>query len=172
MKRLPVLLLVIALVACKEVSYKEPQPKGVSSLAQVPSKLQGSYQFTDDKGNTETIIITKRGFYAKSEPKDYWKLSDSLVMKTYENFYFISKNENPEWVLRVLQLEKTGDLAYWSMEYGEDFNGFLERLGREIQIDSTEVKDEKLYQIDPSPKELIGLLNKGYFKKVVLKKKK
>jgi hypothetical protein len=72
----------------------------------------------------------------------------------------------------VIRQERNGDISYLSMEYGDDFNGFLERLSLDIPIDSLEVKGKKLYQIDPSPKELMDLLNKGYFKHVVLKKVK
>jgi hypothetical protein len=164
------LLLVILIVACKEVSYKEPQPRGMKPLAQVPSKLQGNYQFADEKGQVDTIVITKRGFYAKNEPKDFYALSDTLVMKSYRDHFFISKNEHPEWVLRIIKQEKNGDVAYLYMEYGDNFPAFLEKLSHDIPIDSLEVNGEKLYQIDPSSRELMELISKGYFKKVILKK--
>jgi len=171
MKRLCFFLLLSAF-ACKEVSFKEPQPKDVRSLSQVPSKLYGNYLFTDDKGNPDTIVISKKGFYAKGDPKDLYAISDTLVMKSYRDHYFISKNEDPEWLLRVIRQEKNGDISYMSMEYGDDFNGFLQRLTLDVRVDSSEVKGKKLYQIDPSPKELMDLMNKGYFKHVLLKKVK
>jgi hypothetical protein len=169
MKRLSFFLL-LSVFACKEVSYKEPQPKEVKPLAQIPAKLYGNYLFKDDKGNPDTIVIAKKGFYAKSDPKDLYALSDSLVMKSHRDYYFISKNENPEWLLRVIHQEKNGDISYMSMDYGDNFNIFLQRLSLDTRVDSLEVNGEKLYQIDPSAKELMDILNKGYFKEVVLKK--
>jgi hypothetical protein len=47
----------------------------------------------------------------------------------------------------------------------KSFNEFLLMLNEEIEIDSIEEDNRKLYQIDPSPKKLISLIEKGYFKK-------
>jgi hypothetical protein len=171
-KRIFAIALLITLAgSCKEVSFKEPQPKGLKAMNQVPPRMEGSYAIRDDKGvTTDTLVVTRKGFYARSQPADLRKLSDSLVMKSYKGYYFISKDEHPEWVLRVVKQENNGDLLYMSMQYGDDFHGFLRRLSQEIPIDSTQHGDEKLYQIDPSPKKLTDLIDKGYFTKVVLKK--
>jgi hypothetical protein len=173
-KRIATLVVLVTLAAsCKEVSFKEPQPKGVKAINQVPKHLQGSYAISDDKGaTTDTLVITNKGFYARSQPKDFRTLGDSLIMKSYKGYYFISKDEHPEWVLRVVKQENNGDLYYMSMQYGNDFHGFLRGLGREITIDSSRhgSENEKLYQIDPSPKKLMELMDKGYFTKTVLKK--
>lgn len=172
MKKIAAITICLALaVGCKEVSFKEPQPKGVRPISQVPVRMLGSYALKDDKGiTTDTLVVTKTGFYARSQPKDFRTLSDSLIMKAYRGYYFISKHEHPEWVLRVVKQESNGDLYYMSMQYGDDFHGFVKRLAQEIPVDSTHYSKEKLYQIDPSPKKLIELINKGYFTKVVLKK--
>lgn len=159
--------------SCKEVSFKEAQPKGIKPINQVPARLQGSYAISDDQGaTTDTLVITNKGFYARSQPKDFRTLGDSLIMKSYKGHYFISKDEHPEWVLRVVKPEKNGDLSYMSMQYGNDFHGFLRRLGRDIPIDSSRYgsQNEKLYQIDPLPKKLMELMDKGYFTRTVLKK--
>jgi hypothetical protein len=172
MKRIAIIT-IIALIAasCKEVSFREPQPKGIKAINQVPARLQGSYAIKDDKGAVaDTLVVTRKGFYARSQPKDFRTLGDSLVMKSYHGYYFVNKDEHPEWVLRVVRQESNGDLAYMSMEYGDDFHGFLRRLSQEIPIDSTIHDAEKRYQIDPSPKKLVELIDKGYFTKVVLKK--
>lgn len=172
MKRIAILT-IIALIAvsCKEVSFKEPQPKGIKPTVQIPTRLQGSYAIKDEKGVVnDTLVVTRKGFYARSQPKDYRPLSDSLIMKSYHGYYFINKDEHPEWVLRVVKQEANGDLSYMSMQYGEDFHGFLRRLSQEIPIDSTIQDAEKRYQIDPSPKKLEELIDKGYFTKTVLKK--
>jgi hypothetical protein len=44
-------------------------------------------------------------------------------------------------------------------------------MSKEVPLDSSEVNGEKLYQIDPTPKQLIRLIKKGYFKKTILMKR-
>ena len=98
-------------------------------------------------------------------------LGDSLVLKHYKGYYFLSINNNPEWLLRVIQQEKNGDLVYMDMsEENNDFSRLVKKVSSEIRVDSIELKDEKLYQIDPTPQQLISLINKGYFKRTLLKK--
>lgn len=80
-------------------------------------------------------------------------------------------NGNPEWFLRVIKRESNGDLVYMSLEQEQnDFGSFVKKLSTVINIDSVQLKDEKLYQIDPTPKELVTLIDRGYFKKITLKK--
>ncbi len=95
-------------------------------------------------------------------------LGDSLVLKRYKGYYFVNINEDPEWLLRVIKREKNGDLTYMSMDTEDrPFNDLVNDLAREVGIDSVELDDEKLYQIDPSPGELIKLIKKGYFKNTI-----
>ncbi len=94
------------------------------------------------------------------------------MLKKYQGYYFFNDNENPEWLLRVIIKEANGDLSCLSMDPGEkSFNEFLYALTKEIEIDSFEVDKEMLYQIDPTPKQLIGLIKKGYFKESIILKK-
>jgi hypothetical protein len=94
------------------------------------------------------------------------------VLKKFKGYYFISVNENPEWLLRVVEQEKNGDLVYMTMdEEGTSFKDFLTKVSQEIRVDSVEVNGEKLYQIDPSPKQLTKLIEKGYFRKTLRMKK-
>jgi hypothetical protein len=51
------------------------------------------------------------------------------------------------------------------------FNQYLLELNEVIKIDSSEVDGEKLYQIDPSPRELYSLMRKGFFRKSLTIKK-
>src|SRR5690606_800375 len=99
-------------------------------------------------------------------------LGDSLVLKKYKGYYFFNDNEDPEWLLRVVKLESNGDISYFFMDPGEKtFNEYLLELTREIKIDSSEVNGEKLYQIDPSPKQLLSLIRDGFFRKSLTLKK-
>lgn len=165
------ILATILVVACREVSYRDPQPKGIRALSQVPTRLQGNYLFIDEKGGKDTIIITRNSFYAKSDPKkDVYTLSDTLIMKTYKGYYFFNKRDDSTWLLRVVKQEKSGDIIYMAMG-GEDFNAFLIKLSREIRIDSVDLGKGMIYQIDPTSKQLVDLIEKGYFAERIQMKK-
>jgi hypothetical protein len=95
-------------------------------------------------------------------------LDDSLILKKFKGYYFFNDNQNPEWLLRVVRQLDNGDLIYMFMDNGEEsFNDFVFELNKEIEIDSFLVNDEMLYQIDPTPQQLIDLIEKGYFRKTV-----
>ena len=51
----PVLLLLN--FACTEISYKEPQPKGIKALKEIPSKLNGRYLIFENDEPIERDLI-------------------------------------------------------------------------------------------------------------------
>ncbi len=166
----------ICLLACKEVTFKEPQPKGKKSLSAVPKNLQGKYLVLTEEGgpSKDTVVITARGYRfgyfdpeeraVKNDEYEEGVLSDSMILKSYKGYFFLNLNEDPEWLLRVFRQEKNGDLVYMTMEgKGMDFNEYLEKLARDIRIDSMTNEKETLYQIDPDANELVDLIRKGYF---------
>jgi hypothetical protein len=177
-------ILILSLIACKEISFKEPQPKGKKSLSKIPRELLGSYLVVEEKGtdskellgsdvtkSENTLVVTTKGYYVPGDSSKE-ELGDSLVLKKYKGYYFFNDNENPEWLLRVVKREPNGDLSYMLLEpTDKSFNEFLLAINKEIEIDSVEVNNQKLYQIDPSPKKLISLIEKGYFKKTITLKK-
>ena len=167
-----VLAILLCLVACKEISFKQPQPKDVRALNTIPGSLRGKYLLVDP--NTpipDTLFVEADGYRVGHNPKEKNMLGDSLVLKNYKGYYFLNINGNPEWFLRVIKQEKNGDLQYMSLEQEQnDFGNFVKKLSTVINVDSVQLKDEILYQIDPTPRELVTLINKGYFKKITLKK--
>jgi hypothetical protein len=186
MNKVSIVLVLLLIMGCKEVSFKNPQPEGKKALASVPKSLQGKYLAVTDDGNSakDTVIITPSGYRfgyydpaeraAKRNDKyDAGVLGDSLVLKSYKGYYFFNLNEKPEWLLRVLKQERNGDLWYMALEQKNlDFNDYLRKLSLEIQIDSMTTEKETLYQIYPTPGELIALIKKGYFSKSRLVKVK
>ena len=175
--------LALAAFSCKEVSFREPQPKGRRALAAVPEKLQGKYLTYQENGelSKDTIVITRLGYRfgyydklaASSYRADYDDgiLSDTLVLKSYRGYYFLNLYEDPEWLLRVIRQQKNGDLIYMAMEQeAVDFDDYIRKLSAEIAIDSVKRENETLYLIDPSPSRLIDLIEKGYFNSATLKK--
>lgn len=170
------LLVFLAAFACKEISYREPQPKGRKALTKMPVKLQGRYVLPPENtssGTSDTVTITETGYAATGDPKKAF-LSDSLILKYYKGYYFLNVHEKPEWLLRVLKSEENGDLACLSMEADEKtFDAFVSSLSGIVTVDSLEVNGKKLYQIDPTPKQLMRLVTEGYFnRKIVLKRVK
>ncbi|HEY0652330.1 MAG TPA: hypothetical protein VGD65_04340 [Chryseosolibacter sp.] len=176
MRQPAILLISIALLGCKEVSFKEPQPKGKKELTSVPKNIQGSYLVLTDEGipSKDTIVISARGYRfgyfdpeeraAKNDEYEEGVLSDSMILKSYKGYYFLSLKENPEWIVRVLKEEKNGDLIYMALEDKKiEFNEYLEKLSGEIRIDSMTTESETLYQIDPDPNQLVDLIKKKFF---------
>jgi hypothetical protein len=184
MARLFIIGILAILVGCKEISFREPQPKGRKPLSQVPKNLHGKYLTVEDNGeiSKDTVVINASGyhfgyFYAtekagvKQDKYDIGILNDSLVIKTFKGYYFLNFNENPEWLLRVIKKEKNGDLTFMTPgQHGVDFKDYYKNLSAVISIDSAEVNGKTLYQIDPSPKQLVELIEKGFFSKAVLKR--
>jgi len=183
MNKVIILVSLLLIASCKEVSFRDPQPAGRKPLKSVPKSLQGRYLGLEESGepSKDTVVITSRGYYfAYSNQVDQGKseydeglLSDSLILKSYKGYYFLNINENPEWLLRVIKQEKNGDLIYMAPEQeGVDFKDYLKKLSVEIKIDSFQVEDKMLYQINPTPNQLINLIESGFFSRALLKKVK
>ena len=163
MNKITPFLLAVLFLACTEISYKEPQPKGIKSLTSVPEKLHGTYLWDGD-----TITFFDKGFRAKDKKEDVLYLSDSITLKKYKNYYFVSYREGYEWLLRILKPQKNGDLLMLEMELVPEEAAqrklFIETLSKETPVIETTVDSVTHYVIDPSPKKLHELVKKGFFK--------
>ena len=70
MRKLALASVFIALLSCKEITFKEPQPRGKKILKEIPEALVGSYLLTDEKdGATDTLIVTSKGYLVASDKK-------------------------------------------------------------------------------------------------------
>lgn len=154
------------LAACTEISYKEPQPKGIKSLDKVPAKLQGSYQVSENGAVADTLLIIPTGYLIGKD--ELASLSDSLVLKYYKGYYFLSMRDNFAWYIRVIKQEKNGNINFLEMDgpsgNDEEITKFIEKLSKDVRVAETEIDNKTCYVIDPTPKELLGLIKKGYFK--------
>lgn len=172
MRNLAFASILLVVFSCKEISFREPQPKGKKSLQQIPERLLGVYLLSDENETSkDTLVVSAQGYLIVSDQKENF-LGDSLVLKHHKGYYFLNINENPEWLLRVIKPEEDGDLTYMSMDVEEaSFNALVKKLSRDVRVDSLKLGGEKLYQIDPSPQQLMKLIRKGYFKKTIRMKK-
>lgn len=175
-------LLLIVLCSCKEVTFHVPQPKGRRSLSSIPAKLQGKYLTVQENGelSNDTVVITRHGYRfgyfdkvidSGHDKYNHGVLSDTLVVRFYRGYYFVNFFEHPEWLLRVIHQEKNGDLVYMAMEEdGVDFNDYIRKLSAEIRVDSVKGDNETIYYIDPTPGKLVELIENGFFSRARLKK--
>lgn len=163
MNKSAIFLLAIVFTACTEISYKEPQPKGITSLNSVPDKLFGKYILDGD-----TVVFFDKGFRSIDKKEDVLYLSDSIVLKKYRGYYFVNYRDGYEWLLRILKPQKNGDLLMLEMdnvpEDAAQRRLFIETLSKQTPVIETTVDSVTHYVIDPSPKKLYELIQEGYFK--------
>lgn len=175
------LILSVLGFSCTEISYKEPQPKGVQSLQTIPKKLRGSYQLTENGILLDDIVVVVENGYRlepreKTQKVEEFLLSDSLVIKYYRGYYFVNSRATYTWHLRVVQRKKNGDLELLEMENvpenEERRKEFPDRLQAEVPVINTEINGSMQYVIDPTPRKLRELIQKGFFKRKTLLVKK
>lgn len=170
----------LLLYSCKEVTFREAQPTGIAPLKEIPEALRGVYQTYDKQtGETgDTLIIESWGYHFKDKEDQDWlgkgRLSDSLVVKFYDNHYFINFKEDNQWVLRLIRQKSPGVLEFMSIDIQDDSKRreMLRKLSRKMTVKEIERNDDTFYQINPTPAQLISLIKEGYFTGVELRKMK
>ncbi len=171
--RTPLLILswALLLASCKEVSFKPPQPIGIKSLDEIPATLQGHYlsydEITGEK--SDTLIIESWGYYFKDKKDDDWlgggHLSDSLVVKSYKDYYFANFKSGDQWVLRLIHQKSFGGIEFLSINIQDDTKrkDILKKISKEMTIKEIHRGEDTFYQIDPTPTQLMKLIDKGFF---------
>jgi hypothetical protein len=164
--------------SCKEVSFREPQPAGVDQLKEVPRALQGIYytynQSTGEKA--DTLIIESWGYHMKDKDEKDWLgrgvLNDSLVIKFYQNIYFVNFRTKDQWVLRLIRQKPSGDLEFLSIDIQDDSKRkeMVKKLSKKFTLKEIKRNDDTFYQINPTPDQLMQLIKEGYFTGAELRK--
>jgi hypothetical protein len=182
MRTLSLALFWIALVmsSCKEVSFREPQPAGVPALKEVPVSLRGKYRAHSQPNGekNDTLIIESWGYHFKDKNEKDWlgkgALSDSLIIKFYQNYYFVNFKSGNQWVLRLIRQKASGDLEFLSIDIQDDTRRkeMVRKLSRKLAMKEIKIGDDTYYQINPTPPQLIQLIKDGYFTGLELNKKK
>lgn len=170
----------LLLYSCKEVTFRETQPAGIVPLKEVPLALRGVYQTYDRQtGETgDTLIIESWGYHFKDKEDKDWlgkgTLSDSLVVKFYENYYFANFKDGEQWVLRLIKQKSPGVLEFMSIDIQDDSKRreMLRKLSKKMPVKEIEKDDNTFYQISPTPAQLMTLIKEGYFTGVELRKMK
>jgi hypothetical protein len=169
------LLLIVALSAllfsCKEVTFKEPQPAGVPALKEVPSILRGHYlaldQVTGER--SDTLIIENWGYHFSDKNDKDWLgrgvISDTLIVKSYENYYFINFKVNDQWALRLIRRKPSGAIEFLSIDIQDDEKrkSILKSISKKMKVTEIQKESDTYYQINPSPAQLMALIKEGFF---------
>jgi hypothetical protein len=162
----------LLLISCKEVSYKEAQPAGIESLKEVPPNLRGYFQaFDQTTGDfSDTLIIESWGYHMKDKKDKDWlgkgTLSDTLVLKFYQNYYFVNFKFNDQWVLRLIRQNPNGSFEFLSIDLQKDEGkkkDLLQKISKKLKVTEFKKKDDTFYQINPTPAQLMMLIKEGYF---------
>lgn len=166
------------LYSCKEVSFRVSQPEGVSALKEVPAALRGYYQINDNHSgeHTDTLIIESWGYHFTDQNDKDWlgkgTLSDSLVVKFYQDYYFVNFKVGDQWVLRLIRQKASGDIEFLSIDL-EDENKrkeILKKFSKGYGLKEIKKNEDTFYQINPTPAQLIALIKDGYFTGDVIQK--
>ena len=172
------LLLGLFLSSCKEVSFKEPQPAGIAALNTIPEKLHGWYQAGDkvDKKDTDTLIVESWGYRFKDKDDKDWlgqgTISDSLVIKFYQDYYFVNFRSGNQWVLRLIKQKPSGAIDFLTIDIGDDAKRaeMLKKMSKKFKVTEVKKESDTFYQINPSKDQLMQLIKEGYFTGVELSK--
>lgn len=170
----------LMLFSCKEVSFSKAQPTGVAALTQLPESICGEYLIRDKATGEigDTIIIETWGYRTKDANGKEWlgagHLSDTLVVKQYQNYYFINFKEGDQWILRLLKVKNPNRLELLSINIEDDVvrEAVLQKLGKKFKVKTYKQNDYVFYQIDPSPVQLMSLVKEDYFSGVELIRKR
>ncbi len=160
----------LLMYSCKEVSFREPQPAGVNSLTEIPKSLQGSYIAIDEKGNdTDTLIVESWGYHFRDAKEKDWLgrgvISDTLVIKSYQNYYFVNFRAGDQWILRLIRQKPSGSIEFMSIPVGDDAKrkDILKKLSKKFPVTEIQRKDDTFYQINPNRDQLMQLIQEGFF---------
>ncbi len=156
--------------SCRELSFPQAQPAGVTALKEIPSALRGEYRAADDNGkDADTLVVESWGYrFRDSKDKDFLGkgvLSDSLVIKYYDNYYFVNFRSGEQWVLRLIRQKPSGAIEILSVNVSEDDKGkaILKKLQKRMTVKEIKSKDDTFYQINPTRDQLMQLIREGYF---------
>lgn len=161
----------ILLISCKEVSFTEPQPAGIAPLKEIPKNLLGQYLSYDEitGDESDTLIIESWGYHFKDKEDDDWlgsgHLSDTLVVKFYQNYYFVNFKSGDQWVLRLINQKPHGGIQFLSIDIQDDARRkeMLRKVSKKLSVKEIRYNEDTYYQIQPTPAQLMELIKAGYF---------
>ena len=137
----------------------------------MPPALRGAYQTYDQTTGdfADTLIIEPWGYRMKDKNDKDWLgrgvLSDTLVLKYYENYYFVNFKTDNQWVLRLVKQNPNGSIEFLAIDLQDEAKGkdVLKKISRELNVKKLKQKDNTFYQITTSKEQLMRLIRDGFF---------
>ena len=163
------LTLLLSVTSCVEMLFEQPQPAGVKTLKQMPKALQGSY-VADEKDTLQITATSFKGF--EDDKGSVLNLSENLVIKKYKKHYFVSKkHESGLWEVVIITRDNNDNLQFKFID-GDDEEK-TKRLEQFIDVETKydSVGKAEMFIINPSKKELMGLMDKEVFEELPLLKR-
>ncbi|MBK7651150.1 MAG: hypothetical protein IPJ20_11060 [Flammeovirgaceae bacterium] len=108
------------------------------------------------------------GYHFKDKEDTDWlgqgRLSDTLIVKQYQNYYFINFKERDQWVLRLIKQNASGSLEFMSIDIQDDSRRkeILRKISRKMTVKQFDSNDYTFYQINPTPDQLMALIKDGF----------
>ena len=149
-------------------------------MHEVPEALRGMYipAGADSADRADTLVIESWGYHFKDSNDKDWlgrgAISDSLIVKFYQDYYFVNFRAGDQWVLRLLKQNKNGSIEFLSIDLQNDESSKdkLKRLSKKIKFKEVKRGDDTFYQINPTPSQLMVLIHEGFFTGTTLERRK
>jgi len=163
------------MASCTEISFTEPQPKGIKKLKSFPPSLRGKYSMPDDStsANPDTLLVSQYWYrIGAGQGKVDWltngTLSDSLVLKSYKGYYFLNFLVEKQWVIRTFKQEKNGNIILLDVTLSDDLT--MKKLKEKLHPETIKVNSSTFYKVDPLPDELLEFIRENYTAQQTLQK--
>lgn len=147
--------------SCSDVQFEEPQPVWIAkNEAAIPKNLHGHYA----SGNDTLRISEKRIVDNKIKPDFDLNLSDSVLLKIYNQNYFLNvyDEEKKNWAVIMAKQEKE-DIMLYTLSFKDSI---VQRRLKEITT-VKEMKDSSGavtdYIINPTAEEFRKILEQNLF---------
>ena len=171
MKKLIYSLAILLLFAsCDQVIFPEPQPRKVKQLKAIPEVLHGI--FLDHNG--DSLFVYEHSFSYSSDEYTPFKnvyLSDSAVLKTYQDKYFFNMRilieENFYWLTYMIYpVKEGGGLDIYAMDPGD-----VVKLAK-LQEITSKIKDidngeSDYYLFNPKKRNYKKIISDTIFTKMI-----
>jgi len=158
---------ITSLFSCVEIKFEEAQPINTNSLAEFPESMQGKYVEDSNDSIVDTIIITPN-YYSElafihndtipriKKKKIY--LSDSLILKSFENQHIASFKEKDYWFIAIINSSIKNELSVMLID--ADNEDLMEEIKRITTVKTVMGENNKVdaYILNPTKSEFKKML--------------
>ena len=164
MRKIIPILLPFFLVACIDLGYHELQPLGAETLDEFPEELKGVYANRED-----TLTINDYYLISKSD-STFLALSDSLVLRKDQGWYFLNITENNMGYWTVICARRKGNkLQLMIPEIDEDDKEALEKYWP-VEEHYNSLENLEAFIIAPKREDWKKLLKSKFYSKTTFRR--